>query len=197
MKQKLDKYSGVNMDRRQIKTRNAIYNAFNDLLIRINYNDITIQNIIDEANIGRSTFYLHFDTKEELLESMCNDFFEHITEAPTQKEKTHDFSHAKLNISNMVSHILYHLKDSSSSVYGLLKSDMSYYFYNKLEEIFTSWCQENLHFNSNTPEDLSLLFISGNLINLCKWSVKTNFKATSEASSEYFIESIKNLLETI
>ena len=55
------------MDRRQRKTREAIFNAFITLLSKKNYNGITVGEIIEVANIGRATFYAHFETKAFLF----------------------------------------------------------------------------------------------------------------------------------
>lgn len=60
------KRSGT-MDRRVRKTREALYSAFAALVAERGYDRLSIQDIIDEADVGRTTFYAHFKTKDDLL----------------------------------------------------------------------------------------------------------------------------------
>ena len=62
------------LDRRIQKTRKALLNALISLILEKGYDKVTIQDIIDRADVGRSTFYAHFENKEHLLLSGQRDF---------------------------------------------------------------------------------------------------------------------------
>jgi AcrR family transcriptional regulator len=54
-------------DRRIQRTRALLLSALLDLIVERGYDDVTVQDIVDRANVGRSTFYKHFLDKRELL----------------------------------------------------------------------------------------------------------------------------------
>ena len=60
-------------DRRVLRTRRALRDAMISLLVEQGWDDINIQDLCDRADVGRSTFYMHFQNKEELLVSGLND----------------------------------------------------------------------------------------------------------------------------
>ncbi|WP_306051512.1 TetR/AcrR family transcriptional regulator [Oceaniradius stylonematis] len=56
----------VAVDRRVARTRMALKHALLTLIMRKGYDTITVEDICAEANVGRSTFYLHFASKDAL-----------------------------------------------------------------------------------------------------------------------------------
>ncbi|MDX8477416.1 TetR/AcrR family transcriptional regulator [Mesorhizobium sp. VK24D] len=57
------------IDRRAARTRKALHQALLTLMLRKGYEALSVQDIIDEADVGRSTFYAHYTGKEDLLRS--------------------------------------------------------------------------------------------------------------------------------
>jgi AcrR family transcriptional regulator len=77
------------MDRRAARTQKALHGALMSLILRKGYEAITIQDIIDEADVGRSTFYAHYTGKEDLLRSGFQTLRAELAEAQrTTRAKT-------------------------------------------------------------------------------------------------------------
>ncbi|HVX80506.1 MAG TPA: helix-turn-helix domain-containing protein [Devosiaceae bacterium] len=55
------------VDRRVLRTRVALYDALVALILERPYAAITVADILERADIGRSTFYAHFTSKDDLL----------------------------------------------------------------------------------------------------------------------------------
>ncbi len=65
-------------DRRSERSRSLITSALLDLLTDRRFNEITIQEITDKANVGRATFYLHYRNKEECLVQVLTTGFDSL-----------------------------------------------------------------------------------------------------------------------
>jgi AcrR family transcriptional regulator len=78
------------IDRRIQKTLQLLEGALAELITEKEYNNITVQEILDRANVGRSTFYTHFEYKDQLLRSLLthlNERFEEGIQQLSQEEK--------------------------------------------------------------------------------------------------------------
>ena len=174
------------MDRRQQKTRKAIFNAFRALLEKKRYDHITVGEIINEANVGRSTFYSHFETKDTLLEAMCRDIFYHIFENDPCPYVGKDG-----DLKGKLTHTLWHVRDIKSDVSGILVSDSGElfmgYFKKHLRAMFEQYTEL---FSAAVPEDYLLNHLSCSFAETVKWWVAKGCKESPETVSGYFVATL-------
>lgn len=75
----------IRNDRRVERTRNAIINAFKEMIIEKDFNEITIKELAERANINRKTFYLHYESMEEILFDVTVELSEQVFESLNDK----------------------------------------------------------------------------------------------------------------
>jgi AcrR family transcriptional regulator len=73
------------IDRRIERTRALLLNAFRDLVLEAGYARIKVGDIVDRANVGRSTFYEHFENKSDILQQSIKPLFEVLAQAVTRE----------------------------------------------------------------------------------------------------------------
>ena len=186
------RYEVDNMDKRIEKTKTAIYDAFKATLDRKPYADITIQDILDESKISRSTFYSHFKTKEEVLKSLCSSIFRHVFSHSLEEEKSHDFSKSSIfDYKHLITHIFYHIHDNHEIIDAIFKSESKDVFLNEMRyEIkdFANAMVANHYIKEKSiPSDLrSRGMVESFIITLEYW-INNLYKETPELLTEYFI----------
>ena len=162
------------MDRRQQKTRAAVFQAFGSLLGHKNYSSITVQEIIDEANIGRSTFYAHFETKDDLLKELCRELFGHIVDSAMDRGHTHGLYSDGSAPESVFCHLLQHLEENNNNVLGLLSCESSEiflrYFKDSLNELVRAqFVERGRGGDGLLPEDFLVNHISGSFVEMVLW----------------------------
>lgn len=178
------------MDRRQKKTRDAIFKAFGKLLDRKSYHSITVQEIIDEANVGRSTFYAHFETKDDLLKELCEELFGHVIGSALNQTHIHGLYSGGAPES-VFRHLLRHLAEDDRNILGLLSCESNElflrYFKNSLRELIRTQLAEGGYFERGPlPEGFLVNHISSSFVETVLWWVKGGRKQTAEELDQYF-----------
>lgn len=187
------------MDRRQKKSREAIFNAFTSLLSEKNYNQISVQEIIDAADVGRTTFYAHFETKDYLLKALCEELFGHIIDTAMGLPHGHYHDSCGNVTDSVFLHLLRHLQENDRHILELLSSQNNdlflKYFKSNLKKLIVSQYAEQGKFrNSSLPEDYLVNHITSSFVETVSWWLAHNMKESPEQITGYFIATMEPIL---
>ena len=187
------------MDRRQKKTREAIFDAFTKLLSKKNYSEISVQEIIDTANIGRTTFYAHFETKDYLLRDLTGELFDHITDTAV--------GHAEGGIrctlvgegDSVFLHLIRHLGENERNILELLTSQNNEiflrYFRDNLKKLIIAEYAELTAKNGDAvPKDYLVGHIASAFTHTVDWWLKNGMRESPEEITAYFLSVIEPVI---
>jgi len=179
------------MDRRQRKTREAIFSAFTDLLSKKDFSQITVGEIIERADIGRATFYAHFETKDFLLKELCEELFCHIFDAMTDAHPEHKHIFDCNAPKSVFLHLIQHLQKNDHHILDLLacqNNDLFLrYFKSNLQKLvvdqsplFASRKSEKL------PDSFWIDHICSTFVETVRWWIDNGMSQSPETITEYF-----------
>lgn len=179
------------MDRRQRKTREAIFNSFIDLLSNNNFNQITVADIINKADIGRATFYAHFETKDYLLKEMCEELFCHLFDSINSDHNNHRHIFMCDSQDTVFLHLLKHIQKNDNNILKLLSSQNNDLFLDYFKKNILIYVSNNITLfpiptNSKLPESFWINHICISFVETIKWWINNGMKESPEIISKYF-----------
>ena len=187
------------MDRRQIRTRDAIFKAFSSLLVEKAFNRITVQEIIDEADVGRATFYSHFETKDSLLTEMCDAVFGRIMDNAASSLNISSDSTEPFDGKNVFLKIIKSLQKDNSNIIDLISGCngelVCIYFRNHLQSFFALYLSGK--YKENISEYDKYFFVnhlSSTFMEAVGWWISTGMKESPEKAGDKFVQAAKSVL---
>lgn len=181
------------MDRRQKKTRNAIFSAFSQLLSQKDFSQITVADIIELADVGRATFYAHFETKDFLLKAFCEELFCHIFDTANGTEHRHIFQCD--GSESVFLHLFQHLQKNDNNILVLLSSRNNelflQYFRGNLKQMVESQLPLFAHRKDpKLPDSFWLEHIISVFTNTVKWWIANGMQESPEKITSYFLAAV-------
>src|SRR5713101_7643435 len=147
--------------------------------------DVTVQEVLDRASVGRSTFYLHYRDKDDLLLSQFEKFLETMSTALSiQKEE----SHRVVPVAELFAHIgsqkkLYRVLADSGRLNDFLDLAQGYFARGIERRLTESKRLSNLPQRELGPRASAL---AGSMLSLLQWWLDRGAKESPRAMDELF-----------
>jgi len=179
-------------DRRVLRTRQSIRNALIELMLEKPYEKITIQEIINRANVGRATFYNHYQDKDDLLLRGVAELAQHQTEADSAQE-TEKLTAKPPPLNTIETAGMFrHSQQNKRINQVLFKQNRENVIAQEIFAVLFARVEEQLvqlkepMFDPSVPLPILAHFISGGLWSLINWCHENDFPYTPEEMDEYF-----------
>ena len=172
------------VDRRIQRTRQLLLNSLIQLILEKGYEATTVQDVIDRANVGRSTFYSHFQDKEALLLSG----FENLRDV---FDGSQNHSSGETAGWNLVLALFRHAEANRQTFKALFGKQAGTVVLNHIEGALTVNLRE--HFRKSFPKkkpsvplDVFVQYFVSTFLGLLVWWLDNDAAHSAAEMNEYF-----------
>ncbi len=163
------------MDRRVERTRRSLQNALGQLIMEKGFEKITVQDVIDRANVGRSTFYAHFESLDQLLLSGFEPLRAQFEDFLSGTEYDNESPWA-------LSLTMFQQVQKQQGGYITLTHVQKYLYGYLLDHLKTALPKRN----KNIPPELLAHYVASSFIALMTWWIDNNYPFPAEKMNELF-----------
>jgi AcrR family transcriptional regulator len=171
--------SPAERDRRVRRTQHALTFALVDLALEKRYDAITIQDLLDRADVGRSTFYSHYRGKDDLLLRS----FERMLDMLDGALDSEDGSKGRLA---PVRELFAHIGEFRQFQLALARAHVMERQFQVGVEHISRTIERRLPANSRVPREVMARSLAGSLFSLLRWWIDNDTPYTPEQMDRMF-----------
>ena len=184
-------------ERRRLRTRELLIQTTLQLVLEKGYEAISIQDITEQADLGRGTFYIHFKDKEEVVWTAFKDLFQELEREAHYQLDRHMPQVEYYGLLNIFRHAennrdLYRLmfgSQGSAVLTGRVQDFLANVFLYDIRN-----APQPTDVNFNLPEEIEAQMLAGMISRLLFWWLETsgNYSAEQMAAMTYMALYRKN-----
>lgn len=165
------------LDPRVRRTRQLLRQALWELIPEKGYEAITIQDIADRATLNRTTFYLHYHDKADLLYQGIAEVFDELTSRDPQPELVGD-KLSSIGTKMAITHDFKHFAENYEFYRAMLGRHGVWGFFFQLQEYIYETTARRLEAalgdlpSGPIPADFVLNYIAAAYIGVIRWWIK-------------------------
>lgn len=156
-------------DRRSQRTRSALREALVHLIIERGWDDVTVQDLCERADIGRSTFYKHYATKDALLVGTFDDLRRFLRAQPNEPLPTGRTARFRFALG-----LIRHADERRRVFHALLGRRSGYVVHQRFREMVIQLVGDELPQSqvSWLPQGAAQRWVAGAFVELLTWWVE-------------------------
>jgi AcrR family transcriptional regulator len=163
------------IDRRVERTRQSLQNALSELILEKGYEKTTVQDVIDRANVGRSTFYAHFESLDQLLISGFEPLRAQFEDFLSGAEFDHESPWA-------LSLTMFQQVQKQQGGYITLTHIQKFLYGYLLDHLKMGLTKRN----KNVPPELLAHYVASSFIALMTWWIDNKYPLSAEKMNEIY-----------
>jgi AcrR family transcriptional regulator len=169
-------------DRRVRRTRGALKDALVDLIVERGWDGFSVQDLCDRADVGRSTFYLHYADKEEVLSGGFADLGKELRAQLARSGASGPLAFSR----GLLEHALEHLRVFRA----LVGRRAAHIVQGKLRALVVELVRDDLaaRLPAGARREAAAAFLAGALFEVLIWSLEARPPTTAEQADTLFHE---------
>ena len=176
-------------DRRIQKTQALLHDALGTLIREKPYDEIVLKEILDRANVGRSTFYTHFRDKDELLASGIHEMLRAVHAADLQASGKKDERIIRFSLP-VFEHIHRHRQAGAAGMgtrgRAIIHEHLQRVLAEQIAEDIDKVFQGRLQTAGQIPPDLLVQYVASTFVLVLNWWVESDSPLKPKEVNEVF-----------
>lgn len=171
-------------DRRSRRTRQLVTDAMAELLQEKRYEDITVRDILERANIGSSTFYAHYFDKEDVQASLIQQLFEQLLQQLLRRSGKREVVPSL--------ELFQHVQQNFQQLQALIPGRFGETFWGVAERTICQMIEQSLKGtrgskqSGSVPPPVVAHYLTATFLTLLKWWLIADMPYSPEQMDEFF-----------